>query len=387
MPQPLRPAVLAAALLALAPIAAQAVQDCELDGKAVNPANGQTTAGKTGLMRCKERDTGELIREQQLRNGVFIGLVRSYENGKLVKEHSVDESGNMEGLAREFSPVTGRVLREAVYDDGHETGLTRSYHPNGQLRRAAFFAEPGERAYAEFSERGQLSGLRCGDRPLLAPAVDDARLCGFVGSTPSQVELFDARGMRRARLAYLAGKRVRSEELYDNGRPSLEDEIVGNQRIERRWSSEGVKRREIAYLLLERGAVKQREQEFSEKGTLVRDQRWGAAGERLSDESYYLNGQPRSKAVYSEGEARTVEITEFHDNGQRAAVGRFAVVNRFQQIPIGLHQRFSDSGVLRAESTFDNTGRILRERSWDIKGRLEQDDEVSQDGSRRAMAK
>jgi antitoxin component YwqK of YwqJK toxin-antitoxin module len=383
-----RPAALAAALLALLPLGAQAVQDCELNGQSVNPANGNTTAGKTGLMRCKDRDSGELMREQQLQNGVFMGPVRTYEKGKLLKEHSVNARGNMEGPAREFSPATGRVLREAVYDNGHETGVTRSFHPNGQLRRATFYAEPGERAYAEFTERGQLSGLRCGDKPLLAPAADDARLCGFVGSTPSQVELFDGKGILRTRLAYLAGKRVRSEELYDNGKPSMQDEISGTQRIERRWSSEGIKRREIVYLLLERGAIKRREQEFSEKGLLVRDQRWSAAGEPLSDESYYLNGQPRSKAVYGEGnEARTVEITEFHDNGERAALGRFAVVSRFRQIPIGLHQRFNDSGKLRAESSYDDKGRVTRERSWDADGKLERDDEVFEDGSRKAYAR
>jgi antitoxin component YwqK of YwqJK toxin-antitoxin module len=383
-----RPAALAAALLALLPLGAQAVQDCELNGQSVNPANGNTTAGKTGLMRCTDRDSGELVREQQLQNGVFMGLVRHYEKGKLLKEHSVNARGNMEGPAREFLPATGRLLREAVYDDGHETGLTRSFHPNGQLRRATFYAEPGERAYAEFTERGQLSGLRCGDKPLLAPAADDARLCGFVGSTPSQVELFDGKGTLRTRLAYLAGKRVRSKELYDNGKPSMQDEISGTQRLERRWSSEGVKRREIVYLLLERGAIKRREQEFSEKGLLVRDQRWSAAGEPLSDESYYLNGQPRSKAVYGEGtEARTVEVTEFHDNGERAALGRFAVVSRFRQVPIGLHQRFNDSGKLRAESSYDDKGRVTRERSWDEDGKLERDDEVFEDGSRKAYAR
>ncbi|VTU16624.1 MORN repeat variant [Variovorax sp. PBL-H6] len=388
MPQFLRPAGLAAVLIALLPLAAQAVQDCELNGQDVNPANGHTTAGKTGLMRCKDRDSGALMREQQLQNGVFMGLLRYYERGKLVKEHSVNARGNMEGGAREFSPATGRVLREATYDDGHETGLTRSFHPNGQLRRATFYAEPGERAYAEFTERGQLSALRCGDKPLLAPVVDDAQLCGFVGSTPSQVELFDAKGTLRTRLAYLAGKRVRSEELYDNGKPAMQDEISGNQRTERRWSSEGIKRREVVYLLLERGAIKRREQEFSEKGMLVRDQRWGLAGEPLSDESYYLNGQPRSKAVYGEGnEARTVEITEFRDNGQRAAQGRFAVVSRYRQIPIGLHQRFGDNGTLRAESRYDDKGRVTRERSWDAAGRLERDDEVFEDGSRKAYAR
>jgi antitoxin component YwqK of YwqJK toxin-antitoxin module len=186
----------------------------------------------------------------------------------------------------------------------------------------------------------------------------------------------------------MAGKRVRSEDLYDNGRPSAQIEISNNLRAERRWSSEGVKRSEAIVLLVERGAIKQREQEFSEKGSLVRDQRWNAAGEPLSDESYYLNGQPRSKASYSQGgETRTLEFIEFHDNGQRAAAGRYLATDRFRQTPIGTHQRFSDKGMLVAESTYDDKGRITRERTWDAHGKLERDDEVFEDGSRKAYAK
>lgn len=43
------------------------MQDCELNGEHVNPANGYTTEGKTDMMKCKERDTGKRVREQELR--------------------------------------------------------------------------------------------------------------------------------------------------------------------------------------------------------------------------------------------------------------------------------------------------------------------------------
>jgi antitoxin component YwqK of YwqJK toxin-antitoxin module len=376
-----------AAAALLLTTAAHAVQDCELNGQAVNPANAATTAGKTGVMRCKDRDSGQLAREQQVQSGTFMGLVRFYESGKLAKEHSLNARGNIEGRAREFSP-SGQVLRDATYEDGQEVGLVRIFYPDGSLRRATFFADAaGERASVEFTERGQLSALRCGDKPVLAPVADDAQLCGFGGSA-SRVELFDARGILRSRLSYVAGKRVRSEELYDNGKPAAQDEMVGNQRTERRFSSEGVKRREVVSLLGERGAVRQREQEFSERGTLVREQRWNSTGSPLSDESFYQNGQPRSKSVYGVGgNPRLIEITEYHDNGQRAAIGRYLASDRLRQLPTGTHQRFSDSGLLIAESVYDDQGRVTRERSWDASGKLERDDEVFEDGSRRAFAK
>jgi antitoxin component YwqK of YwqJK toxin-antitoxin module len=369
--------------------AARAAQDCELNGQPVNPANGNETARKTGVLRCKDRGSGQLLREEQVQNGVSMGLVRVYENGRLAKEHTLNAKGNMHGLAREFAPG-GQVLREATYDDGQERGLVRSFYPGGKLRRASFYPDQGgDRASAEFTERGQLSALRCGNAPMLAPAADDARLCGF-GGAPSQVELFDARGILRSRQSYLAGKRVRTQDFYDNGKPSQLDEINGNQRTERQFSSEGVKRRETVSLLgAARSAIRLRDQEFSERGTLVRDQRWNSAGEPIGDDSYYLNGQPHTKSVYSgAGNARTVLVTEFHDNGQRAALGRYLVGGRgARQLPQGTHQRFDEKGTLVAESSFDARGRVTRERSWDENGELVRDDEVFEDGSRKAYAR
>ena len=379
---------LLSALMFVAAGLAHAVQDCEVGGQSVNPANGSTTAGKTGLMRCKDRDSGELLREQELKNGVFMGLVRFYDKGRLIKEYSVNANGNSEGRAREFA-TSGQVTRDASYVNGQAVGLVRNFYASGQLQRVSFHEQPGgERAAAEFNERGQLSHLRCGDKPVLAPAADDARLCGFAGGT-SNVELFDSRGALRARVAYANGKRVRGESLYETGQPSVQEEIAGNQRTERRFAPDGVKRREIVSLLVEHGTVRQRELEYSERGTLVREQRWNAAGEPLADDSYYLNGQPRSKTQYSgEGARRIVEITEFHDNGQRAAQGRYSAAGpRARQTPIGTHQRFNPKGTLMAESRYDDKGRLTRERTWDDNGQLQRDDEVFEDGSRKAFSK
>ncbi|RYF71812.1 MAG: hypothetical protein EOO22_11915 [Comamonadaceae bacterium] len=381
------PVFLFAAMLAAAS-PAHAVQDCELNGESVNPANGNTTAGKSGLMRCKDRDSGELRREQGLKNGVFMGIVRFYDKGKLTQEHSVNATGNRDGRAREFAP-TGQLLREVVYENGRESGLMRTFHPNGQPNLAIFYANPGgERASAEFTAQGQLSGLRCGDQPMLAPALDDAKLCGFSGSKLSEVELFDGRGRLRTRTQWAQGKRVRSESLHDNGKPAVLEVIAGNQRTEQRFSAEGIKRADAVWLITERGRIRQVEQTYSEAGTLVREQRWNAAGEAVSDKGFFLNGQPREQSVFSgEGEARTLESTRFHDNGQRASVGRYALAQRGRQLPTGTHQAFDDKGTLVAESVYDARGRVSRERAWDDTGKLLRDDEVFEDGSRKAFSR
>jgi antitoxin component YwqK of YwqJK toxin-antitoxin module len=308
----------------LAPAAAHPPPICDIDGKVVQPADPASTAGKSGVLRCRD-------------------------------------------------PASGRLLRESTYDGGQELGLARSFHPDGKLKRAAYRTEPGgERAVAEFSARGQLTFLRCADKPMLAPAVDDRRLCGF-DKASSTVELFDDKGVLRSRLVYLHGRRLRAESLYDNGKVAAQEDVIGNQRIEKQFSSSGVKRRESVSLLHERGrAVRQRVLEYSERGALLREQRWDASGEPLRDDSYFAsNGQPKSKQTFGgRGEARIADVIEFHENGKQAAQGRFLAPARAPLLPVGTHRRFNEQGTLVAELSYDNQGRLIKERTWDDSGQL-----------------
>ena len=382
-----RVALLCACLLA--PAWAQAVQDCELNGESVNPNHGGTTAGKTGVMRCKERDSGQLAREQELQGGKFMGLVRYYKDGKLQREYSVNERGNQHGRSRDFAPG-GQVLRDSVYDNGSQMGLARSFHANGQLQRIVFYGprEGGsvEQAYAEFNESGQLQALRCGDKPLLAPPADDVRWCGFSGGA-SQLDLFSGKGVLKGRSSYLAGKRVRHETLGEDGKPDYQEELSGGTRTERHFNNAGVKRREIQWRVDGKNSFREREQEFADSGALTRDRRW-SAGKPVSDQSYYLNGQPRSKTEYGgEGDTAWLQTTEFFDSGKPASTGRFSASNRYRQLPLGTHQRFNEAGKLVAESSYDERGRITREKSWDDEGKLLRDDAVFEDGSRKTYAK
>lgn len=375
-------------LLATA-LSAHAVQDCELNGESVNPSNGNTTAGKTGLMRCKDRDSGVMAREQELKDGKFMGLVRFYEKGKLQREHSVNEKGNRHGRYREFAS-DGQMLRDAVYDNSDLTGLSRSFHPNGKLRRIAFNVitdgNSSEQAYAEFNDAGQLSSLRCGDKALLAPAADDARWCGFSG-TASQLEFFGSRGVLSGRSSYLGGKRIRHDELHANGQPNFTDEISGDTRLQRNFNSAGEKRRERLSRASGNSWQLEREQDFSETGVLTRDRRW-AGGKAVSEQTFYLNGQPRRRADYNvDGDTTALQVTDYYDSGKVASVGRYSAVNRSRQLPVGTHQRFSESGKVVAEAIYDERGRITREKVWDDEGKLLRDDALFEDGSRKAFAR
>ena len=82
--------VLAAACFAAMPASA-AVYDCDIDGEHVNPANGSTTAGKTGIMKCVDRDTRKLVREQEYRDGRAVGFLLADEAARA--DEAVAERG------------------------------------------------------------------------------------------------------------------------------------------------------------------------------------------------------------------------------------------------------------------------------------------------------
>ncbi|HTD03916.1 hypothetical protein [Undibacterium sp.] len=368
--------------------AALAIQDCEINRQPVNPNNGYTTEGKSCVMRCKDKDSGALLREQEIRNGKFIGLVRFYQDGKLTQEYSVNDKGNRDGVAREFA-ANGQMLREENYANGQQSGMAKNFHKNGKLRRATFYGlGNSEQAYAEFNEGGQLRELRCSDKAVLAPVVDDGALCGFA-RTPVTIEFFNDKAELRARATYDAGKRVRYETLWDNGKTSQLEENSNGRRIERSFSREGIKRRELVSRLGGKYPMKERQQEFSESGTLLDDRQW-IDGELSVEKHFFLNGQLRSLSeTLEDGKQRSVNIKNYYDSGILAGEEHYlkSGTGGYRQQAIGTHKSYNQRGMMVAASTYDGRGRLKHERSWDDAGRLIRDDEVFEDGSRKAYAK
>jgi hypothetical protein len=233
-----------------APCAAQpalAVQVCELNGQPVNPSNGYTTEGTTGLMRCRDGEGGPVVREQELQRGKFTGVVRYFEDGVLEREHDVNERGNQDGLAREWSraepggkPV---LIKEETYRDGRNTGIARGWYPSGQLKRVADHADDDrEQAVAELNAQGQLAEPRCATRPMLGSDFDDKTACGHAGAASTVTlyartagwnerptgthQSFDAEGRLRAESIYDERGRIKRErELDERGTVLRDDEV------------------------------------------------------------------------------------------------------------------------------------------------------------------
>ncbi|MFZ6746107.1 hypothetical protein ACO0LC_23010 [Undibacterium sp. JH2W] len=373
---------------------AWAVEDCEINKESVNPANGSTTAGKTGIMKCVERDTGKLVREQELRAGVYVGVVRYFKDGVLSKEYHVNEQGNTHGRLSEFAP-NGQVLREESNVNGSTRGLVREWYANGVVKRIAFVGEsPKEKAAVRYTPDKQLSELECGDRPMLTPHANDAVLCGFNGK-PSQVQLYSDSGHLRSQFTVLAGVTQQATYFHDNGKPDTVEEISARQKTRRQYSDKGILRKEVVWNTTEKPIALEREIDYHESGSKVREQifsmtdKEGRRQNRLvSDASFYLNGQPkRSEKFTAEGKEDIKEVRNYFDNGKMSSLKRYVYEGRYRERPVGIHQGFAQNGTLVRESHYDERGRILRERTWDDSGKPMKDDLVYEDGSRKAYTK
>ncbi len=374
--------------------AALAVQDCEFNGKSINTNNGAETAGKSGMVRCKDRDSGLMEREYELRNGDSVGLSRYFRNGKLAKEFTITANGPHEGLEREWA-ANGQLVLEFTNVKGNTRGLRRSWFDDGSPKAVEWVGDnEREGASAQFTPGKQLASLRCGPKPLLAPHVDDAALCGFGGSA-STVSTYSSSGKLRGTQTLLAGVVQKQAVLMDNGKPQEEMERQGSQRTERFFAEDGSKRREKVWNESERPAALVRESEYHASGSLVRERRYtltevgGRKRNRLStDARFYLNGQAQSKETYTlDGETELLEQQRFNDKGQLASEGRFALEGRYGQRNLGVHKLYFDNGKLAQEEHFDAQGKPHRLRTWDESGKLTADDALFEDGSRKAYTR
>lgn len=389
----MRNRLLATLLICITP-AAFAVQDCELNGQSINTSNGAETAGKTGMVRCKDRDTGRMEREYELRNGSSFGLMRYYRDGKLNKEFTTTPNGPRVGLEREWA-ANGQLIEELTNVNGSARGLRRSWYDNGSPKRVEFVADnEREGAAAHFTPKQELSELRCGPKPLLAPHVDDAALCGF-GGKASTVSFFSSEGKLRSTQTLLAGVVQKSSRFHENGKPSEDLERNGTQVKESFYAEDGTKRREKVWDDSNRPALQLRDAEFHTSGTLVRERQYTVAesnGRRRSrliqDARYFLNGQPQSKEKFTlDGTIEVRELQRYFDSGKLRFQGSFVAEGRYNERAIGVHLSYFENGKTESENSYDDKGNIKRQRVWDANGVLRSDDELFEDGSRKAVGK
>ena len=389
-----------ALLASVLPMTAHAIGGCTLDGNPIDLSNGSTTAGKTGMIHCTDRD-GLPQRDIELRNGVQMGTMRYFQKGILQKEFTTNARGNQDGLSRTFAATPGpknQVLREETRKNGDTVGVVRNWYPDGTLQRLGYRLDNGtEAAAAGFTAKGRLSDLRCFTQPVFAPDFDDATSCGF-RKGPVTVDLYSPRELLAAHVAYDRGERRQIENLWENGKPQQVVELGTTAGTENDFTEDGVKRKSLAWVVQPGdGAGKPGrrvltlQQDYHESGALIRERHWTPTDRGASlvlDESWYLNGQLKDKDDYFAQDGQpTKRSTTYHDNGKVATVGLWLTKGEDDDHEIGVHQSFDADGRLRGESIYDARGRATRERALDETGKVLRDDQVFEDGSRKAFAK
>jgi antitoxin component YwqK of YwqJK toxin-antitoxin module len=212
------------------------------------------------------------------------------------------------------------------------------------------------------------------------------------------VVLHSGKGVPRARVSYQRGELRKSETLGEGGVVRELHEASDSGGVDRWFHADGVKRREVQWVAVAAGERSRRvtvlEQEFHASGKLVQERRFrmserSASAELASEQTWYLNGQPKEKTEYVavDGQSLRREIA-YHDNGQKGFEGTWRVAaagTRGSATPTGVHRRWDGDGVLREERHYDERGRIARERELGPGGSVVRDDEVFEDGSRKAF--
>lgn len=319
---------------------------CELNGVEVNPDNGSTTAGKSGLMRCLRED-GSLWYEQQLKDGEHLGLDRWHDEDGGVRERSVNAQGNSEGRAREWWPG-GQLREDGEYRNADAVGLHQAWHRNGQLSALRVYPEAGKPAALsmEWDDAGRLRELRCAPVSL-APA--DRVPCGHAGRVDT--DLHDQRGRVRETRLIEAGELRRSQH-YADGALAATVEYTAKGRIETHFHANG---------------------EASQRD-VVED------GYRVLREQWYMNGAPKSTitAEAKERDARVVSES-FRDDGSRSD----------RVVEIGertlKRERYDADGKLAEDWEHAPEGHVARHRKYAPDGRIVLDEALYPDGSRKVL--
>lgn len=369
-------------------MSASAIIRCEIDGRPINTSNGAELAGKSGLVRCREEDTGHLQREQELRDGRFIGLERMFDRqGRLLRERTVNERGNSQGRVAEFWP-NGQVRREETADNGRTQGAVRRFDATGRLERVSFHGEGQELFYVEYNSKGQPMRLLC---PRASVLPEDRKLCGFDGA--ADTELFAESGARSAQLRYDQGRLLSATEWSSDGVVAAQQSVVDGRRVHQSFYTEGGKsvlREERVFAPDERTLRDTRGQllsarRFGASGQLIEQRSFGTDGREAQVERWYLNGSVRERSIWS-GNGKDARLVRemYRDDGKLARREQFDADQR----PVGTQQAFHDNGRLAVEEQYadpDARGRsrITARKQWDDAGKLLADDIILEDGSRK----
>ena len=275
--------------------------------------------------------------------------------------------------------------------------MARSWYPSGQLRRVAAYGDERARAGAPPSSRRTASSPSCAARtkPALGSDFDDRTACGFAGG-PSTVTLYSGKGVaRRGCRTSRANAQAERDALgkrrgprAERGRRDAAASSVRSPPTAPSGASSSGRRSPASG----RGRVTVLDQEFHESGKLVRERRWRPTerGAELQSRGELVPERPaqdpqrvqRRRRAHAAPRDRLPRQRQQGLRGQLAGHGR-----QPQRAATGTQQSFDTEGAaaqrahLRRARPDQARARARRARQ------LVRDDEVFEDGSRKAVGR
>lgn len=375
MPSEHRIRLLLALVLVVGAPVAWAVPRCELNGESVNPNNGHTTAGKSGVMRCTDDSGSVRLREQTLRDGRFVGPVVMVLSDGERREYSVNERGNRHGVARTFDGK-GTLRREENLEDGSTVGLQKVFAEAGHLQELHFSDQRRTVLTIGYHADGSLKELRCAPASVVP---QDREVCGHAGRA-SDVTLYREPGKPSGTVSYLRGQMQRLSVLDREGRLVRNEEVKEGRRIKRVFYPSGKQRSETDFIERDPNSAGGREgvaREWAESGQITQETHW-AEGYEQRIQQWYLNGKPKMRQqIRREGREQERTTESFWDNGKPAAIN----VERNGRLA-GWQKYFSEDGVLMREDEHGERGLLQRRKRYNEQGALEREERFLEDGSR-----
>jgi antitoxin component YwqK of YwqJK toxin-antitoxin module len=393
------------------PILSAFADDCKIGGQDVNLNNGNSTAGKTGMVICKN-SSGTVVRELEYVQGKHIGREMVITGMGEKVEKVVNEKGNSNGLERHYDR-NGTLVSERNFVNGREQGLQRGFNMKGKLISLSW-AEAGRNKFSvHYDDAGKPSDLQCGDKSY---TPEDRDLCGF-GGKKSTVMLSQYKDKA---VVYQNGKMLEASTYDDKGKLERNEKIDGNTKKVTELFPDGKVKIEAEYIGHQ---LNGEEKEYHSSGKIIRKTQWNA-GHMESEWKYYLNGSAKEHSARKQIDKKWFLMRElFWDNGKQQDIATFeektasyswegfALDRWTYESPVGEHRRFFEDGQLSLVEHYDPKGNqeglnqsygpngrlILEEnyiggkvktrKTWDASGKLLLDEEYLEDGSRVNHAK
>lgn len=317
-------------------------ETCTLDGKPVKLDDGSTTAGKTGMVICQQ--DGKLWRKFEYKNGKQSGYTYFANGNGGYEEFYTDAIGNKDGPQKKYSK-NGKLIMSATYKNGGYLGLFQDFFDDGKPRTYSWYEKANTSPSMEivYHQDGSFSSVQCGKKFF---SNVDKEICGFNGV--HVITLIGFNGATETR-------------TYKNG--AISDSKSGNK----------------AGLVLTKSEFKdglEHKKSFFDNGSLKSDEVYKGSA-KVSDISYYMNGNRKSEITYQETPKRSTRLVqEFSNSGKLVHKGNklyFSNGGYGDYKPIGLQEDYFDSGAPHQTQNFSDIGdREGEQKLYDEKGTLQE---------------